>query len=162
MSFKHYLPLILFIPLILIQLNIIPLISFSYIAPDLIVILLIYFTLLYGQIYGTVLGFILGFLVDILTGGILGAGMFTKTLTGFITGYFYNENKIHFNTSTLLFVFIIFIISTLDSFIYALITSQLEVSIAFLFFENGLLSGFYTAVFSLPIILLRKNKFIYE
>ncbi|MBN1638802.1 MAG: rod shape-determining protein MreD [Ignavibacteriales bacterium] len=162
MSLKHYLPLIIFIPLILIQLNIIPLISFAYITPDLIVILLVYFTLVYGQIYGTVLGFVLGFLVDISTGGILGAGMFTKSITGFIAGYFYNENKIHFNTSTLLFVFIVFITSTLDAFLFAMITSQMAVSIAFLFFETGLLSGFYTAAFSLPVILLRKNKFIYE
>ena len=117
--FINYLrPLIYFIPLAIIQLVVIPLISIFNITPNLIFILLALFTLRYGQAYGTLLGFILGFLFDLISGGVVGAFMLSFTISSFIVGYFYSENKIDTNTTTYAFVFILFLCASINSFIY--------------------------------------------
>ncbi len=73
-------PVIIGIIAIVLQLTLIPLISFDFILPDILLIVLVYFTLLKGQLFGTVYGFILGFLFDIFSGGLIGSAMFSKTL----------------------------------------------------------------------------------
>ena len=45
MNFRHFLPVIIFIPLAVIQLTIIPLISIGHVGPDLILVLVVYFAL---------------------------------------------------------------------------------------------------------------------
>ncbi len=89
----YIISLVLFFPLLVVQTTIIPLVEINGIVPDLIMILLVYYAIKYGQIYGTVLGFVYGFFFDLITGSLFGSVMFSKTLTGFIAGYFSNENK---------------------------------------------------------------------
>ncbi|MCB9249278.1 MAG: rod shape-determining protein MreD [Ignavibacteriales bacterium] len=95
------LPILIFFPVALLQFIFVPMIAIDAIAPDIIMILLVYYALKYGQLYGTFLGSIFGLLFDIISGGILGSAMFAKTISGFIAGYFYNENKIETNISTM-------------------------------------------------------------
>lgn len=85
--------IVLFFPLLIIQTTIVPFISINGITPDLIIIMLVFYTIRNGQVYGTVLGFIYGFLFDLITGSLLGSTMLSKTIAGFIAGYFSNENK---------------------------------------------------------------------
>ncbi len=153
MRLKFLIPFIIFIPALIIQLTIIPYFSFDYIIPDLVVIVLVYFTLQNGQIYGSLLGFVFGLIIDIVTGGVLGSAMFAKTLAGFLAGYFYNENKIPYNTGSLLFVFIVFLSGTVDSMIHSFFsTTETNLSLFFIIFEQGLLPGMYTAIVSLVVI----------
>lgn len=150
---------VLFAVLLAAQLVIVPLISIENIAPNLPLILIIFLTLNNGQIFGTILGFIFGVFLDVFSGGITGAFMLTFTLSGFVTGYFYNENKIASNTSTYFFSFIVILIATFNSFLYSAITnSNPDVSFVFMLVEEGLLPGFYTAVFSLPVVLFNPSK----
>lgn len=161
MNYRQYIPLAIFIPVLVIQLTIITMISIEQIGPDLIVILLVYFTLLYGQLYGTVIGFVFGFIFDLASGGLLGAAMFSKTLTGFVAGYFYNENKIEQNTSTLTFLMILFLCAVLDSFAYSLLAySGPGMNPVFLIFELSILPGAYTAVLAFPFIIFNLKKVI--
>ena len=134
-------------------------IAIGTIIPDLVMILLVYYALRFGQIYGTVLGSIFGLLFDIISGGILGSAMFAKTISGFIAGYFYNENKIEFNTQTMFFVLIVFISSTLNSFFYLLLTSsEIKLSASYLILQQGILPGIYTAVVSIPVLILNQKQ----
>lgn len=154
--------IILFFPLLLLQSTLVPLISIVSVIPDLILILLVYFTLRMGQIHGTVLGFIYGFLLDMITGNILGSAMIAKTLSGFVTGYFYNENKLDIYFKSVVFSLIVLLSATIDSFIFSFFSSvELEKSILLRFFEQGMFPGIYTAVISLILVMFhpRRNPF---
>jgi rod shape-determining protein MreD len=138
---------------------VIPLISVENIAPNLILILVVYFTLKEGQIFGTLLGFGLGFLSDLISGGLLGAYMFSFTIGGFITGYFYNENKLDINLNSYFFLFILFVISLISLFISSAIAGSTSNSdILFLLFAGGLLPAVYTTFFGVPVVVFSSKK----
>lgn len=154
--------IILFFPLLLLQSTLVPLISIVGVIPDLMLILLVYFTLRMGQIHGTVLGFIYGFLLDMITGNIFGSAMISKTISGFVIGYFYNENKLDIYFKSLVFSLIVLLSATIDSFIFSFFSSvELEKSILLRFFEQGMFPGIYTAVMSLVLVMFhpRRNPF---
>lgn len=60
MRADYFIAILLLIPLTILQLTVIPLFSYNQIAPDLVLILLVYYTLKMGQLHGTILGFIFG------------------------------------------------------------------------------------------------------
>lgn len=154
--------LILFFPLLAVQSIIIPLISILGVVPDLILILLVYFTLRIGQMHGTILGFVYGFLLDLITGNIFGSAMIAKTLSGFVAGYFFNENKLDIYFKSIGFSLIVLLCASIDSFIFSFFSSvELEKSILLRFFEQGLFPGIYTAVISFIVVMFhpRRNPF---
>jgi rod shape-determining protein MreD len=152
-------PLIYFLPLIVVQLVIVPIISIQNIAPNLILILVVYFTLLKGQIYGTVVGFIFGFLFDLFSGGLLGASMMSFTISAFIVGYFYSENKLDTNLASYFFLVILFIGSTINSIVYSAAAKEsTAIRFSFLLFEAGILPAIYTTVFGLIVVTLNSKR----
>lgn len=156
---KYIKPFLFFIPALILQLTVVPLISIESVAPDLITIVLVYAVLLNGQFYGTAAGFVFGFVFDLVSGGVLGSAMFSKTLAGFITGYFYNENKIEYYTKTYWFSVIILIIAMVDSIIYTALSSSAQKSFLMMLFWGGILPGIYSAVVSFPFVIIkRKNE----
>ncbi len=162
MRAQYIFAIILFFPLLVIQSTIVPLVAIVGVVPDLILILLVYFTLRMGQLHGTILGFIYGFLLDLITGNIFGSAMISKTLSGFVTGYFYNENKLDLYFKSVVFSLIVFLSSTIDSFIFSFFSSvELEKTILLRFFEQGMFPGIYTAVISLVLVMFhpRRNPF---
>jgi len=147
-------PLIFFILAAVIQVTFVPLLSFNLIGPDFVTIVLVFYTLKNGQLFGTLCGFIFGFLFDLISGGILGSAMFSKTITGFFAGYFFNENKIDYYLSSFIFIGLVFLAGTLDAIVYTFIYSNEMLSnFTALFFMRGLLPGAFTAVVSLPVII---------
>ena len=159
MIIQYLKPILFFIPLAVVQLVIVPLISINNIAPNLVFVLITYFTLRHGQTYGTLLGFILGFLFDIISGGLIGASMFSFTVSAFVVGYFYGENKIDINLSSYFFLFILFICGSINSFLYAAVSnSNLSVSLFFMIIDEGFLPGLYTALFGLPIVIFQPKE----
>ncbi|MEG8947555.1 rod shape-determining protein MreD [Rosettibacter firmus] len=152
-------PILIFIPIASIQLVIVPLLSINDINPNIIVILICFYTLKYGQIYGTLLGFVIGLIFDLISGGLLGAFMLTFTIAGFSAGYFYNENKVDIYTTSYAFIIVVFLCSTINSFLYTLISStDKDFNIFYLILEGSILPGLYTAFFSLPVIILNSRK----
>lgn len=154
-------PLLFFIPIILIQLIIVPLIAIYEIAPQLILVLLVYYTLIGGQIYGMVLGFIVGFLFDLFSGGVLGSSALAMTISMFILGYFYNENRVHENITT--YFFLIYLLFA--GLIYFLIYSEVgnfnaDTKLRVILFEGTLLPAIYTTLFGLIVVVFQsKRKF---
>jgi rod shape-determining protein MreD len=145
---------LLFFPLLIIQITIVPLIAINGVIPDLIIILLVYYTLQFGQIEGAVLGFAYGLFYDLITGGLLGSSMLSKALTGFIAGYFFNENKKDIYLKSYLFPLIVLLGSTIDSFILSFFsTIELNTNVLGLFIQQGLLPGIYTAIFSIIVVI---------
>jgi len=152
-------PVLFFIPLAILLLVVIPLISIYIITPNLILLLIVYYTLREGQIFGTILGFVLGFFLDLISGGLIGAFMFSFTISAFIAGYFYSENKMDINLASYFFLLIVFISACINSFLYARISnSASNVSLLLLMIEEGLLPGLYTTLFGLPIVVFNSKK----
>jgi rod shape-determining protein MreD len=153
--------LLLFFPILVIQTTIVPLIAINGVVPDLIMILLVFYSLRLGQIHGTILGFIYGFLFDLITGSLLGSSMLSRTVTGFIAGYFYNENKHELYLKSYILALIVLLCSTIDSFILSFFsTLELNTSVAALFLEQGFLPGIYTAVFRVIVIIFYPRRSI--
>lgn len=150
--------LIIFIILLVIQVAVIPIISIGYFTPDLILILLVYYTLLQGQLYGALFGAMFGLIFDLTSGGLLGVTMFSKTLAGFTAGYFYNENKIDTNTSSLNFSLIVFLAAFIDSFFSAFLSGMEEFGIIYILFERSMFPAIYTAVISLIVVLINPGR----
>ena len=154
MKIDYLVAILLFFPLLIIQTTIVPLIAINGVIPDLIIILLAFYALKMGQLHGTILGFSYGLLFDLITGGLLGSSMLSKTITGFVIGYFYNENKKDIYLKSFIFPLIVLLASTIDSFILSFFsTVDLNTSITTFFIEQGILPGIYTAVFSIIVIV---------
>lgn len=152
-------PVLIFIPLAAVQLVVIPFITVQNINPNLIIVLIVFYTLLNGQLYGTILGFVLGFLFDLVSGGLLGGFMFAFMLSGFIAGYFYNDNKRDINTSSFALSVIVLLCATISIFVYSTITnSNTDVRVIYQIVEDGILPGIFTAIFSIPIVILNPRK----
>ena len=94
-----------------------------------------------------------------MSGGVIGSAMFSKTLSGFVAGYFYNENKIEYNTATSFLLVIVFVSASLNSFFYLLITaSEIKLTASHLLLEQGILPGIYSALFALPVVILNQRR----
>lgn len=156
---KFIKPVLIFIPLALLQLTIVPFISYQNISPDLLIILIVYYTLLNGRLFGTVLGFILGIIFDLVSGGLLGSTAFAYTLSAFITGYFYNEKKIHSNLNSLIFSLLVLLAASIEIFLISVLTlTRTNLSIVYLIFNGGVIPGFYTAFLSLFLLVFKPKK----
>jgi len=162
MKFEKLLPVVLLIPVLLFQVLIVPYIELNGIVPDLVLMLLVYYTLQHGQLYGTVLGFVFGAVTDLSTGSILGSTMFTKTLAAFIAGYFYNENQIGTLVKSPMFLVIVFLSSFVNSIAFSLIANfDISINLFMLIFEQGILPALYTTVIaSLVMVFTPKRSYL--
>lgn len=156
---QYLAPLILFFLLLIVQTTIVPLISIHGIVPDLIIILLVYYTLKNNQLYGTILGFIFGLMFDLIAGTLVGTAMISKTLAGFTAGYFAGETRRESNLESFYFPLIIFLCALIDSIVSSFFSGpELSRNILLLFFEQGMLPAFYTAILSFLVVIFTPKK----
>jgi len=154
MRSSYWISLLLFIPIIVLQLTVIPLLSVQGVIPDLVLILLLFYTLQEGRMYGTIMGFVFGLLFDLVSGGILGSAAFSKTVAGFIGGSFYNENTNQHLLTTYKFALIVLLCSMVDSILFAFFSgSDFDYSLLVMFLKQGIIPAVYTAVVSNVVIL---------
>lgn len=152
-------PIIYFLPLLLLQLIVIPLISIYQIVPQLILLLLVYYTLLGGQIYGMLLGFFFGLFFDLFSGGVLGSSMLAMTVSAFVIGYFYNENRIHENTGTYLFVAFLFLAASIYSLTYSVVGNfNPDVKLRVILFEGMFFPAIYTSLFGFIVVVFQSKR----
>jgi rod shape-determining protein MreD len=162
MKWKYITPIIIFFFVYLLQITVIPLIRLAGIIPDLILIILVYYSITRGQLYGTILGAVYGLLVDLISGNLLGLSMLSKTVAGFSAGYFAGETKKETNINTYNFSLIVLLCSFIDTVIFSFFsTFDLQTNILSILFEQALLPSLYTAVVSILFIFypFRKRKF---
>jgi len=95
----------------------------------------------------------------LVSGGNLGMTMFSMTVTGFIAGYFYNENRIEYYSSTLFFLLIVFLCSFINSFVFLLLSSsEIKLTASYLILEQGVFPAIFTSVISLPLLIFDQRK----
>jgi rod shape-determining protein MreD len=88
--------ILLSVIVLILQTTIVRFLAIQDIVPDIVLLWVITIAIRRGQIPATIAGFLLGLVLDLISGpgGVLGLTALTKTVGGFLAGYFYNENKI--------------------------------------------------------------------
>jgi rod shape-determining protein MreD len=125
--------------LLVVQANLPDIISIRGIAPDLLLIYLVYLAVKEGQMYTLPWGFLLGLVLDLTTGTVIGLSALSKTVAAFTAGYFYSENKIGM------------ILGTYRFLLYVLVTAFVHNAIYFAVFTLGSDIGFFGAVFGVGL-----------
>lgn len=124
--------------------------SLEGITPDILMIWVVYIALTGGQMQGMIWGFCVGVLFDLVTGNFIGLSALTKTICGFLAGYFFNENKTALTLKSHRFVIIVLGVSIVHNAMYFVILTQ-GTDIGFLraIFQFGLATALYTSVLTL-------------
>lgn len=136
--------------LLLIQTQVMRLLTLEGITPDLLTIWIVYIALKEGQLSGTLWGFCIGVLFDLITGNFLGLSALSKTISGFAAGYFYNENKTLLTLASYRYIVIVLIVSLIHNSIYFLVFTQgSDIGLFKAVFQVGLATTFYTATLTI-------------
>jgi rod shape-determining protein MreD len=126
--------------LLLLQTTFVPFLSVAGFLPDLLLIWVVYIAVRRGQMEACITGFVVGLLQDVVTMQFFGLTALTKTVAGFVAGYFFNENSTEQTLGSYRFLMIILLSSFVHNVIYygiflqgiqdAVFTTALEFSVA--------------------------------
>lgn len=130
------------------------------VTPDIVLIGVVFIGIRTGKITGSISGFISGLILDLLSFSFLGLSSLSKAASGFVSGYFNNENKIEGYTRGYAFVIIVFFCSLINNLIYFGIYFQGSgLSFVELFFRYVLPTAVYTGLISiLPVVFIRRRR----
>ena len=142
---------------LLIQLTLINSITILGIKPDLIMVIVVVFSLLRGEKEGAISGFASGLLQDIFSTGLLGINSLAKTVIGFICGIL--KEKIFHEHILFLIPVITFIASITKSILIFLLLRAfgIEYNLAWSLKQLALPEALYSSLLS-PFIFLAINK----
>ncbi len=142
---------------LLIQLTLINSITIMGLKPDLIMVVVVVFSLLKGEKEGTISGFASGLLQDIFSTGLLGINALVKTVIGFICGIL--KEKIFHEHILFLIPIITFIASFIQNIlIFSLLRAfGIEYNLAWSLKQVALPEALYSSLLS-PFIFLAINK----
>ena len=155
MKVKYFIPFLILIPVIIVQLTIIPLISIEEIAPDLLLITLVYFSIAYGQMSGTLIGAFYGLAFDLITGSLIGSNMLAKTVAGFTAGYFSSETRRDKYLYTYALCLVVFLCSVINSIIFSFFSViDFNTNFIMVLFNHSLLPSIYTTLISVLVVIV--------
>ena len=150
-NFKH--GFVAFI-LIILQSTLMHLASVEGVTPDLLTIWIVYLALTKGQMYATTWGFAIGLVFDLATGSFIGLSALTKTLAGFIAGYFFNETQTKLVLGSYRFLLIVLLTSFIqDTAYFVVFTRGTDIDLIQATVQFGLATTLYTGTVSLIPIL---------
>jgi len=155
MKLKYIVPLFVFIPVVLIQLTVIPFVAIQEVVPNLILIAVVYFSISNGQIFGTITGASYGLLFDLISGNLVGSHMLSKTVAGFIAGYFSGETRREKYLYTYSFTLVVLLSALADAMIFSFF-SVIDFNTNFLMalFNHALLPSIYTSIVSILVVVI--------
>ncbi|MBV6445198.1 MAG: rod shape-determining protein MreD [Ignavibacteriales bacterium] len=145
---NHLFAILIFILLLILQVIFVPFIAIENAVPDLVVILIVYYSLKEGQINGMIFGFATGLVFDLVSGSLLGSAALAKTLAGFVAGFF-SSKRVDIYLNTFRFIFIVLLTAFVNSSTFALVTNfDLNNNLVNLIFEQGITPALYTGLVS--------------
>ncbi|HLF15376.1 MAG TPA: rod shape-determining protein MreD [Bacteroidota bacterium] len=146
--------------LLLVQANLVDMISLRGITPDLLLIFIVTLAVREGQVYVLPWGFFLGLVLDLSTGTVIGLSAFSKTVAAFTAGYFYSENKIVMTLATYRFLLLVFFTASVHNAVYFVIfTMGGDIGFFGAVFGVGLASAlFTTTVAILPMLVTARGR----
>lgn len=112
--------------LIVVHTTLIKFLAIRDVAPDILVVWIVYLAIRRGQMTGMVAGFLIGMVVDLLAGqdGVPGLSALAKTVAGFVAGYFHDENKTQQTLGGYTFLIVTGVAGLLHHIIYFIIFLQ--------------------------------------
>jgi rod shape-determining protein MreD len=146
--------------LLVLQTTFVPFLSIGGFVPDLFLIWVVYIAVRRGQMEAIITGFLVGLLQDAVTTQFFGLSALTKTIAGFVAGYFFNENSTEQTLGSYRFILILLLSSSVHNFLYygiflqgiqdAVVTTTIEFSVA---------TALYTALLSMLPMLTFVRKY---
>jgi rod shape-determining protein MreD len=116
---EHYVrSALIALALLLLQTTFIPYLSIGGFLPDVFLIWVVYVAIKRGQVEAAVTGFVVGLLQDAVSMQFFGLSALTKTIAGFVAGYFFNENSTEQTLGSYRFLTILFLSSFVHNIIY--------------------------------------------
>lgn len=147
--------------LVLLQTTLFRFLAIGTVAPDLLLLWIVFLALRQGQIAATTAGFLIGLTLDLLSGGdgMLGLSALSNTVAGFVAGYFFNENKTFQTLGSYQYLLIVMVVSLVHNVIYFLIFLQgSDVGWWRTIVIYGLLASLYTTAFGLlPMFVISRK-----
>ena len=142
---------------LVIQLTLVNSVTILGVKPDLIMVVVVVFSLLRGEKEGTISGFASGLLQDIFSTGLLGINALAKTVIGFFCGIL--KEKIFYEHILFIIPVITFIASFIQSILIILLLRAfgIEHNLAWSLKQVALPEALYSSLLS-PFIFLAINK----
>jgi rod shape-determining protein MreD len=135
-------------------------ISVAGVTPDFALIYLIWIVIRKGQLRGELSGFALGLGLDILSGGILGSQALSKTVAGFLLGYFYNEEKSNQRLRNWPFLLFVALAAVINNVIYYILFTQARTGFLEYLTERGGYGVLYTTIVAIiPMIYFSRKTY---
>ncbi|NUN68585.1 MAG: rod shape-determining protein MreD [Bacteroidetes bacterium] len=160
---KHVRLLLITLVLITLQTTIVSFTSIANIIPDVMLIWIVTIAVTQGQIPATVYGFGIGLVLDLVSGQFLGLSALSKTVAGFLAGYFYHENKIGINLANYQFLIFTGTAAFAHNLIYFIIFTQgSDVDLFTAVFRFGLFSTLYTTFIAAIPMFINARKPMYR
>ncbi len=162
-SMEHYIrSTLIALGLLLLQTTFLPFLSVGGFLPDIFLIWIVYVAITRGQLEATITGFIAGLMQDAVTIQFFGLMALTKTIAGFIAGYFYNDNITAQTLGSYRFVLIVLLASFVHNlFFYGIFLQGIQDSVILTMVEFSVASSIYTGILGLlPMFtFVRKYRF---
>jgi len=162
-SMEHYIrSTLVALGLLLLQTTFLPFLSVGSFLPDIFLIWIVYVAITRGQLEATITGFIAGLMQDAVTIQFFGLMAMTKTIAGFIAGYFYNDNITTQTLGSYRFVLIVLLASFVHNlFFYGIFLQGIQDSVLLTMLEFSIASSLYTGILGLlPMFtFVRKYRF---
>lgn len=136
--------------------------SVGSVAPQLVILFVIYISLREGQLFGVTGGFIAGLANDMLVTHFIGFTSFVGVLAGFISGFFYRESEVDLAARTLNFAWISAVTLFLTELIALPIVAAGELNYFYVFLKFTVGTTVYTSVFAMIIVFVngKKNRYV--
>jgi rod shape-determining protein MreD len=104
----------------------VPYLAVAHVVPDILLIWVVYLAIRRGQLTATVAGFLIGLVMDLTSEGreMVGLTALTKSVGGFLGGYFFNENRMFQILGGSQFIIAVAVVSLAHHLLYFLIFLQ--------------------------------------
>lgn len=115
---RHLQSIAIVLALVVLQATFVPLLSINDVVPDVLMLWVVYNGIRRGQIEGVTAGFFAGLLQDLVTTQFFGLAALSKSIAGFLAGYFFNENKTALTLGTYRYLLILGLCSVAHNLAY--------------------------------------------
>lgn len=133
--------------LLLLQTTFVPFLSIGGFLPDPLLLWVVYVAIRRGQMEATITGFLVGLLQDAVSMQFFGLSALTKTIAGFVAGYFFNDNSTEQTLGSYRFLTILFLSSFIHNIVYYGIFLQgIQDSVFSTMIEFSVVTSIYTVV----------------
>ena len=133
--------------LLLLQTTFVPFLSIGGFLPDPLLLWVVYVAIRRGQVEATITGFLVGLLQDAISMQFFGLSALTKTIAGFVAGYFFNDNSTEQTLGSYRFLTILFLSSFVHNIVYYGIFLQgIQDSVFSTMIEFSIVTSLYTVV----------------